>query len=221
MYRCCIFDLDGTLLDTTHALQRSTNLTLRRLGLPALTLEQIKQIVGDGYRTQMERALKLAGDGKLTYYEDALKIYMEVFPENCMYQVAPYDGILELLAFLKKHSIKTAVFSNKPHSQAVKNIEGVFGEGAFDQIQGQEDAIPKKPDPAGVFAILKRLGETPESCLYFGDTNTDMKTGMNAGVDTVGVLWGFRGKEELEAFCPKYLIAQPQEAIGILQAQAV
>ena len=216
MYRCCIFDLDGTLLNTTRALLRSTNLTLERLGLSSLTMDQIMKIVGDGYKTQMERALKLAGDEALTRYQDALRIYMEVFPENCMYQVAPYDGIPELLRFLKDNGIKRAVFSNKPHEQAVKNIEGIFGAEMFDVIQGQTEEIPKKPDPEGVFVILKKLGERPEDCLYFGDTNTDMRTGANAGVDTAGVLWGFRGREELEAFHPRYLIERPEDAIPII-----
>lgn len=218
MYRCCIFDLDGTLLNTTHALLRSTNLTLERLGFSCLTMDQIMKIVGDGYKTQMERALKLAGDEELTHYQDALRIYMEVFSENCMYQVAPYEGIPELLRFLKESRIRTAVFSNKPHGQTVRNIEGIFGMEIFDVIQGQTEEIPKKPDPTGVFEILKKLKAEPEECLYFGDTNTDMRTGANAGVDTAGVLWGFRGREELEAFHPRYLIQRPEDAIPIIQA---
>ncbi len=219
MYRCCIFDLDGTLLNTTHALLRSTNLTLERLGLSPLTIDQIMKIVGDGYKTQMERALKLAGDEQLTHYEEALKTYLEVFPENCMYQVAPYNGILGLLWYLKETGVKTAVFSNKPHEQTVANIKGIFGASAFDVIQGQKEGIPKKPDPAGIFAIMETLGVTPEECLYFGDTNTDMQTGANAGIDTVGVLWGFRSREELEAFQPKFLIEHPEEAVAIINSK--
>lgn len=215
MYQFCIFDLDGTLLDTTRALQKATNLTMARFGLGPLTMDQIKSIVGDGYKKQMERALKLCGDEGLRRYEEALAVYMEVFGENCMYQVAPYEGIRELLKAISENGMKAAVFSNKPHAQTVENITGIFGKDAFAVIRGQQEDTPKKPDPAGVFAIMKELGAAPENCLYFGDTGTDMQTGKNAGIDTVGVLWGFRGREELEQYFPEYIITRPEEGIRI------
>ncbi len=215
MYKYCIFDLDGTLLDTTRALQKATNLTMERFGLGPLTEAQIKRIVGDGYKKQMERALKLCGDTKLKHYEEALSVYMEIFGENCMYQVTPYEGVWELLKAIRENEMKAAVFSNKPHVQTVENITGIFGKDVFAVIRGQKEGTPKKPDPTGVFAIMEELGAAPENCLYFGDTGTDMQTGKNAGIDTVGVLWGFREREELEQFSPKYIISRPEEGIGI------
>lgn len=85
MYKCCIFDLDGTLLNTIKALQKATNLTMERFGLGPLSEEQIQSIVGDGYKMQMERALKLCGDKDLIHYEEALPAYMEIFGKHCMY----------------------------------------------------------------------------------------------------------------------------------------
>ncbi len=216
MYKCCIFDLDGTLLNTIKALQKATNLTMERFGLGPLSEEQIQSIVGDGYKMQMERALKLCGDKDLIHYEEALPAYMEIFGKHCMYQVAPYDGILQLLQAIKERRMKAAVFSNKPHAQTVENITGIFGSGMFDLVRGHQEGVPKKPDPAGVYLIMKELGVTSGECLYFGDTGTDMQTGKNAGLDTAGVLWGFRKREELERFSPKYLIETPQEAIAFL-----
>lgn len=216
MYKCCIFDLDGTLLNTIKALQKATNLTMERFGLGPLSEDQIQSIVGDGYKMQMERALKLCGDKDLVHYEEALPAYMEIFGKHCMYQVAPYDGILQLLQAIKERHIKAAVFSNKPHVQTVENITGIFGNGMFDLVRGQQEGVPKKPDPTGVYLIMEELGVTLGECLYFGDTGTDMQTGKNAGLDTVGVLWGFRKREELEQFSPEYLIETPQEAIAFL-----
>ncbi|MEY8336524.1 HAD family hydrolase [Lachnospiraceae bacterium 62-35] len=216
MYRCCIFDLDGTLLNTIHALTFTTNRVMERFGLPLVTEEQMKHFVGDGYKKQVERALLSAGDKGMEHYEEALLVYMKEFEKYCLYQVEPYDGIQELLDFLKKQGIKIAVFSNKPHLRAVENIEGTFGKGFFDLVAGEKPGIKKKPDPAGVFLIMEKLQVRPEECLYFGDTNTDMKTGKAAGLDTVGVLWGFRGREELEKFHPKYLISHPLQIIEIL-----
>lgn len=211
MIRCCIFDLDGTLLDTLKALAYTTNLTLERFGYGPVDEAHIKQFVGDGYKKLMERSLLYSGDTKLEHYEESLPVYMEVFARHCMYQVKPYDGIPELLEGLKARGIKIAVLSNKPHERTVENIETVFGKGYFDWVAGEQPGVPKKPDPAGVNRILEKFGVAPEECLYFGDTNTDMKTGLGAGLTTVGVTWGFRDREELESFHPQHIISHPSQ----------
>ena len=109
MYRLCIFDLDGTLLNTVYALTYVTNLTLDAFGLRHVTPEETKRIVGNGYRMQMKRALVLAGDEKLVHYEASLPIYMENFSKYCLKDVEPYDGIRELLASLKEVGVHVAV----------------------------------------------------------------------------------------------------------------
>lgn len=213
MIRCCIFDLDGTLLDTLKALTYTTNLVLEHFGYGPVNEENMKHFVGDGYKMQMQRALRYAGDEKLIHYEESLPVYTELFARHCLYQVKPYDGIRELLAGLKERGIRIAVLSNKPHARTVENIEYVFGKGYFDIVAGEQPGVPKKPDPAGVRRILDELKAEPEECLYFGDTNTDMKTGLGAGLITVGVTWGFRGRDELEAFHPQYIIDHPRQVL--------
>lgn len=211
MIRCCIFDLDGTLLNTLEALTYITNLTLEHFGYKPVDEAHIKTFVGDGYKMLVERALKFSGDVELEHYQEALTVYMELFEKNSMHQVRPYEGIRMLLEGLKARKIKIAVLSNKPHLQTVGNIETVFGEGYFDYVAGEQPGIPKKPDPEGVRRILEIFGEEPENCLYFGDTNTDMQTGLGAGLMTVGVTWGFRDRRELESFQPQYVIDHPEE----------
>lgn len=213
MIRCCIFDLDGTLLNTLKALTYTSNLVLAHFGHAPVTEEQMKLIVGDGYKKQMERVLRCRGDESQEHYEEALTLYTELFAKHCMYGVVPYDGICELLEALKQKDIKIAVLSNKPHARTLENIETVFGTGYFDYVAGEQPGIPKKPDPAGVMRILDALEVKPEDCLYFGDTNTDMKTGLGAGLVTVGVTWGFRERAELESFCPQYVIDAPKEVL--------
>lgn len=212
-YRCLVFDLDGTLVNSIHALTYCTNLTLSRFGLGPVTEKQMMGIVGDGYKMQMRRSLIASGDEELVHYEESLPAYLEIFAENCLYKMHAYDGIPELLSFAKKQGLKLAVVSNKPHAQAVDTVEAVFGKGYFDVIIGESEKIPKKPDPAGALSAAETLSVSPEECLYFGDTNTDMQTGKNAGMDTVGVLWGFRGREELLSFHPKFLIEKPGDII--------
>lgn len=149
------FDLDGTLLNTLTALTYATNLTLRSFGLGEITIEDTKHMVGDGYKTQMERALCHFGHENMKYYDQSLSEYMKNFSANCMRGVKPYDGILHLLSFIRENHIKMAVFSNKPHEQAVENIETVFGKNTFDMILGQREGIAKKPSPDELFLSVR------------------------------------------------------------------
>ncbi len=178
MYQCCIFDLDGTLVNSIYALQKSVNLTLQKYQMGPIGLADTKRYVGDGYKKLVERALTACGDKELVHYEDALERYQDIFRDCCLYRVEPYDGIPELLAFLKAHGIKTAVLSNKPHARTLDNVYGVFGRDCFDLVYGEreEQGIRKKPAPDGVWAELKELGCRREECLYLGATNTDMET---------------------------------------------
>ena len=217
MYKCCIFDLDGTLINTVHALNRTINLTLEAMGLEGIDEAHTKVFVGEGYRKYVERALIYRGDETLSGLSRALPLYCRIFEENCLYRIEAYDGMKELLAFLKERGIRIAVLTNKAHAQAVKNIEMVYGAGYFDLITGEHEGLKRKPDPAGALYTARTLDARREECLYFGDTNTDMRTGIAAGMDTVGVTWGFRDRAELEAFKPKYLVDHPSQVIDILE----
>ncbi len=211
-YKAMLFDLDGTLVNTINALTYCTNLALAQFGLGPLTSDEMKRIVGDGYKKQMERSLIAAGDTDLQHYEEIQPVYLDIFDKDCTYELETYDGIRELIDFAKENGIKIAVVSNKPHAQTVKTIEYVFGKDCFDLILGQSEEMPKKPDPAIALAAAEKLGVTPDECLYFGDTDTDMRTGKNAKMTTVGVLWGFRDRDELERSEPQFIIEKPEEA---------
>lgn len=221
MYKCCIFDLDGTLVNSIYALNHAINLTLNHFGLNSIDEAHTKEFVGDGYKKLVERALRFSGDEELLHYEKALLVYTDYFKEYSMYRLKEYDGIKELLKFLKKNDIKIAVLSNKPHEQTVETVENIFGCKYFDMITGEKEGTPIKPDPAGALKTVENLCISPEECLYFGDTDTDMKTGAAAGMSTVGVTWGFREKEELQRYSPEYIIDEPQEIIELAFKQEV
>ncbi len=217
MYKCCLFDLDGTLINTLAALTRTINLTLARFGLEPVEEEHTKIFVGDGYKNFVKRAFAFRGVGENEVPEEAFAAYNHYFEENCLYRIEAYDGMRELLAFLKSRGVRTAVVTNKGQDRAVENIEAVFGTGCFDQITGEREGMPRKPDPAPALYTADRLGVSPRECLYMGDTNTDMQTGIAAGMDTVAVLWGYRGREELEAFHPKYMADKPEDVMAIFE----
>lgn len=197
MIKGAIFDLDGTILDTLSSLEKAGNLMLSALGFPPAPKAEYGYFAGNGMDVLVERALCYNGDTELIHYEQAKQLYREYLREYCNYAVKPFDGILTLLDELKNKNILTAVCTNKPHETAVAMIEKHFGKNTFSMILGQKDDFPKKPDPAGVLKILNKWNILPEECLYTGDSDVDMLTGKSAGTLTVGVLWGFRSKEEL------------------------
>lgn len=223
--KAVIFDLDGTLSDSIASMKYCGNACLKELGLRGFEEEDYKYFVGDGAANLVRRILAAAGDGELTHFEEAYRRYKEIFAENCMRKVKPYEGITALLDSLKKKGIYLAVLSNKPHAQSIEVVETLFGKGVFDIICGQEEGRPIKPDPAGVFQILQRFREEmgvelrPENLIYLGDTGTDMKTGRSAGAFTVGALWGFRKKEELLENGADELIAAPLQLTEYVRPQ--
>lgn len=208
-----IFDLDGTLSDSIHSIKYSGDRTMEKFGYGPFSEEQYKYFVGDGARNLVKRALAAGGDTELAHFEEAYALYREIFRENCMYRVRPYEGIPELLATLKVQHVKIAVLSNKPHAETVNVVETLYGKGYFDVIEGQKEGLAIKPSPDGVFRILERLSLGAEDLLYLGDTATDMKTGKGAGAFTVGALWGFRDRAELEEGGANAVIEHPLELL--------
>ena len=211
--KAVIFDLDGTLSDSIHSIKYCTDKVLSEWGYEPFTEKEYCYFVGDGAANLIKRALIARGDTKLQYFEEAFARYKEIFRKNCMYEVKPYEGIIELLDALKKKGLAIAVLSNKPHAETIQVIETLFGKDYFDVIQGQKENVAIKPSPEGVFQILKQLSLTPEEILYLGDTSTDMKTGKGAGAFTIGALWGFREREELEDNHADAIIENPLQLL--------
>lgn len=216
MIKACIFDLDGTLANTLESMSYVANIVLKKFSLKELPTENFKYYCGDGADMLVRRCLVDAGDPELLHFEEGKNLYRQLFAENSMYKAEPYPEIPELLSELRSRGIKLGVCSNKPHGAAVEVIAQLF-EGRFDMVLGQQEGIAKKPAPDGPLFIAKKLGVKPEECLYIGDTGTDMKTGKAAEMHTVGVLWGFRTKEELMKNGCQALAEKPMDIIKILE----
>ena len=216
MKKAVIFDLDGTLSDTIASITYCGNLALSRFGLPSFGEEDYKHFVGDGAAMLIRRALLAAGDERLEHFDEVYETYLEIFAKDCMYQVKPYEGICALLEELKRLSVRIAVLSNKPDRDSLRVVEALFGKGYFDFVQGQREDIPRKPDPAGVYRIMEAFVLPAGDFLYVGDSGVDMKTGRAAGIFTVGVLWGFRDREELVENGADAVISKPLELLSHL-----
>lgn len=211
--KACIFDLDGTLTNTLESMTYSVNLTLKEMGLSQITKDQCRMFVGNGARVLIEESLKVSGDPKASRIEEGMKIYGRIFDQNCTYHVTPYEGIPEMLKALKDRGIHLAVLSNKPDRQTVKVVKEIFGDNIFDYAQGQKDGIRRKPAPDGVWYLMERMQVSKEECLYIGDSEVDAATGKNAGLKTIGVLWGFRDRKTLETAGADHLIERPEELL--------
>lgn len=220
MIRACIFDLDGTLLDTISSIRHYVNSELKRLGYDGISEEQAKLFVGDGAKALIRRSLIAKGhfSGGAENAEELDRItkeYVEEYDKNPYFLTKPYDGIPGALKILLDDGIKLAVLSNKPHTTVVPLVERYFP-GAFSVVLGSEPGVPAKPAPDAALKICEVLGTDPSEVAYFGDTATDIKTAkaFRAGVG-VGVLWGFRSKEELLSEGADVLIDNPQQIVRV------
>lgn len=211
--KACIFDLDGTLTDTLESLTYSVNKTLGEMDLPPITAKECESFVGNGARVLMECSLRAAGEENMDRLEEAMERYGRIFDANCTYHVTPYEGVEEMLRGLKEKGIRLGVLSNKPHRQTVKVVREIFGEDVFDFAQGQQEQVPRKPDPVGVLCLLEKMQAAREECLYVGDSEVDIQTGRNAGVRTISVTWGFRTREVLVAAGAGTIIDRPEELL--------
>jgi phosphoglycolate phosphatase len=210
-----MMDLDGTLLDTLQDLADSMNSTLRDFGFPVHELEEYRYFVGEGMENLVKRSLP---DSARTdpLVSRCFEVMRRTYEHNWNVKTRPYPGIPELLDALTARGLKMAVLSNKPHDFTQKAVEGLLPAWRFEAVMGERPPTPRKPDPSSALEIANRLGIEPGRFLYLGDTAIDMKTANAAEMYAVGVLWGFRGAEELIAGGAKKLIAKPAELLELL-----
>lgn len=210
MKKACIFDLDGTLAYTLDSMAVPANKVLESFGLSRLPVENFRYYCGEGADMLIRRCLIDAGDPELCHFEEARRMYRQAFAEDPLYKVVCYPGIQRTLEELKAMGVQLAVCSNKPHQAAGKVVELLFGD-LFQKTLGQQEGIPRKPAPDILQKAAKQLGVSPEECIYFGDSGTDMKTGRAAQMLTAGVLWGYRDKKELIENGAEVLLEKPED----------
>jgi len=205
-----LFDLDGTLLDTLHDLADSMNAVLARMGFAPHYVDAYRYFVGDGVLNLARRALPESARDERTVASCAA-LMREEYDRRWADKTRPYPGVPELLEWLHAREVKLAVLSNKGEDFTRKTVARFLPSGVFAAVRGYRDDGVLKPDPRGALAIARELGLPPTSFLYLGDTATDMKTAIAAGMCPVGALWGFRTVEELADAGAKHLIENPQQ----------
>lgn len=193
-YQYVIFDMDGTVLDTLEDLKDAVNRSLAAHKLPQISLEQARCYVGNGASRLIERAVPAGSAPELS--AQVLETFKADYKKNSLVKTAPYAGILPLMERLRAKGKRLAVVSNKPDF-AVQDLAEQCFSGLFDLALGQRDEIPRKPAPDMVEFCLRELGAEKTAAVYVGDSEVDVATAKNAGLDGIAVTWGFRSREEL------------------------
>lgn len=216
MIKGCIFDLDGTLLDTLESIAASFNRCLDRFGFPTHPAQDYRYFIGDGLRKCVERALPRANLDEQTI-DAFMSAQRADYGATWQERVVIYDEIPQLLSTLAGMGVKLAVLSNKDHPFTVQCVTHFFPDVHFDLIQGHTNAVPHKPDPTGARRIMTELDLSAREMAVIGDTWADMATANACGMCAVGVLWGFREREELKNAGAAHIIEHPLALLAVIR----
>ena len=214
MKKLAIFDLDGTILNTLDDLACSTNYALACHEFPARTTEEVRRFVGNGIGKLIERAVPEGTEQSMV--EKVLEDFKAHYKEHCADKTKPYDGIEEVILKLRQEGYLTAVVSNKADF-AVQELCEQYFPGLFDYVVGEKEGIRRKPCPDSVLAVLDKLQIEKKDAIYIGDSDVDIQTAQNAGIDILSVEWGFRDREFLLSRGAVALVKNPEELLSILE----
>lgn len=214
MYQNVIFDLDGTLLNTIDDLADASNYVCRLHGWPTHTVEEYKRFVGNGMAKLAER---FAPEDWRTpeKVEQLLGEFMPYYDQHKQDKTAPYAGMPQALERLKAAGVRMAVLTNKADQMAAPVVNGYYPD-VFPMVQGAVKGFPTKPDPTLLHRLMSRMGATPADTLFVGDSNVDIRTAKNGGLTSCGVLWGFRGRTELEQEGADFIVETPEELADLI-----
>lgn len=214
-YQAVLFDLDGTLLDTIADIAGAVNRALEKNGFSGHPVDVCRSFVGDGARTLISRALpeEYATDETI---DICLADFRLDYARNWHLTTRPYPRIPELLHQLSGRGVRFSVLSNKPHEFTVKCVEKFLPDWTFELVFGQRINVPLKPDPSGALEIAHLMDVPPSACLFVGDSPVDMRTAANAGMDSVGVSWGFTDRKDLASHHPGAIVSEPLEILDFL-----
>ena len=206
-----IFDLDGTLLDTRLDIAKACNYALKQCRCPERQLEEYNMMVGKGINNLFRAALPEEMRSEVMVMK-MKSHFLPYYDEHIDDSSKPYPGIIRMLDLLSEHGIMLAVASNKYQAGTEELVRRQLGYGRFVKVLGQREGKPLKPDPDIITEAMSAMpGISKEEVVYCGDSDVDMQTGINAGVRTIGVTWGFRSREELAAYAPWHLAANAEE----------
>ena len=198
--KTCIFDLDGTVLDTIGDIKAAINYALMTHHIKEGTTDDIMRYVGNGLRNAIERAIneKAARDVPTAERDEIFALMMRYYESNPAVWTRPYDGIVDYLMELQGRGVKLAILSNKAHEITYPLTKVFFPEVRFLFVQGKKANTPLKPSAGLTSALMEEYGLKKKDVIFIGDSEVDHETAMNAGCREIIVNYGFRSRRELE-----------------------
>lgn len=209
----CIFDLDGTLIDSLRDIAEALNECLELLGLARHPVERYRHMVGEGVPKLCERAL---GHSHPHLVRRLAELARPRYRTRLLRHTRPYPGVTAALEQLHRGGVKLAVLSNKPHELTVRVVRAFWPDDTFDCIQGYLTERHRKPHPHYVFRICRKLGVSPTDTCVIGDTPTDVETARRSGAVGIGISWGFRSRADLAEAGAAYLVDEPSQLVAML-----
>lgn len=209
-YNTVIFDLDGTLLDTLEDLADSVDYVMKQMGFPSRKLSEIRSFVGNGVQRLME--LSVPNDQQNPRFEEAFNLFKMHYSKNSRNKTKPYSGIIEILKYLSANGYKLAIVSNK-YYDAVNDLNKLYFQEYIRVAIGERENISKKPAPDTVLQALDELKSSKDEAVYIGDSEVDIETARNVGMDCISVSWGFRDKSWLEKFGANVIVDNPKDIL--------
>lgn len=213
--RLCIFDLDGTLVDSLRDIGESVNAALELLGLPPRDIEDYRFLVGEGVPVLCQRAI---GETHPHLVERLSELARSIYRVRLIVHTKPYEGIAGLIHDLQGRGIRLAVLSNKPHDSTKRIVDAFWPAGTFRPVYGYLHYDLRKPNPLFARLICEQDNVSPRDTWFIGDTPTDIETSRRLGSTCISVTWGFRPREELSAAGATTLVDRPEQ-IAELAAQ--
>lgn len=212
-YQLIIFDLDGTILDTLEDLKCSLNAALKKNKLPERSFEEVRRFVGNGIGMLIRRAVPSdANDNTIRQVHADFTTHYKVHSAD---HTRPYDGITALMEQLHAAGRKIAVISNKA-DYAVQDLCQHYFPDLIDIAVGEKEGVRRKPEPDSVNEVIRLLSIPKKSVVYIGDSEVDIQTAKNAGIDAVIVEWGFRDRDFLIEQGASVLVKTPAELARLL-----
>ena len=210
-----VFDLDGTLIDSSKDLALSMNAMLEHFGRPPLDPEVIYSYVGNGAPVLVHRAL--GPDGSEELLQQALQFFLKFYRAHSLEHTELYPGVRAMIENLAAAGHRQAILTNKPVRISF-DIVGALGlQKYFMRVYGGDSFLAKKPDPIGIVALRNEAGASADQTLMVGDSGVDVQTARNAGIRSCGVAWGFQPRA-FDTDPPDLLIREPRELLAHLPA---
>ena len=212
-YQAVLFDMDGTVLDTLDDLCDSINHSLAEFSLPQVSREHVRQCLGNGAAFLVSHSIPAGSSPELE--ADVLAFYKPWYDAHCLIKTAPYEGILPMMQSLKEQGLRLAIISNKP-DRAVQELSDAFFPGLLELSVGESPSVRRKPAPDTVLTAASQIGLSVDQCVYVGDSEVDLQTARNAGMDCISVTWGFRDEAQLIEAGASVLVRTPEELESFL-----